>query len=124
MVTFFHEFGHLMHAILGGHQAVGRGQRHRDGGRFCRGAVADAGGVLPRSARLLATFALHYQTDEPIPAELVERMNRASAFGAGGLGANAALLHDVIRWTCIGSHPGELDPDALLRSRLPALPAL
>jgi len=34
-----------------------------------------------RSPQVLATFARHYKTDEPIPAELVKKMNRASAFG-------------------------------------------
>ena len=36
------------------------------------------------SPQVLAKFARHYKTGEPIPAELVERMNRASAFGRGG----------------------------------------
>src|SRR5207237_1529525 len=35
------------------------------------------------SPQVLASFAHHYKTGEPIPAELVERMNRASAFGRG-----------------------------------------
>ena len=33
--------------------------------------------------KVLATFALNYQTNEPIPAELVARANRADAFGRG-----------------------------------------
>ena len=33
-----------------------------------------------RSPQVLAGFARHYQTNEPIPAELVARMNRAAAF--------------------------------------------
>jgi thimet oligopeptidase len=37
-----------------------------------------------RSPQVLAKFARHYKTGEPIPAELVARMNRASAFGRGG----------------------------------------
>ncbi len=37
-----------------------------------------------RSPQVLAKFAHHYKTGEPIPAELVARMNRASAFGRGG----------------------------------------
>jgi thimet oligopeptidase len=36
-----------------------------------------------RSPQVLAKFARHYKTGEPIPAELVARMNRASAFGRG-----------------------------------------
>ena len=33
--------------------------------------------------KVLATFALNYQTNQPIPAEMVHRMNRADAFGRG-----------------------------------------
>ena len=35
------------------------------------------------SPQVLAKFARHYKTGEPIPADLVTRMNRASAFGRG-----------------------------------------
>jgi thimet oligopeptidase len=37
-----------------------------------------------RSPQVLAEFARNYKTGEPIPADLVEKMNRASAFGRGG----------------------------------------
>jgi thimet oligopeptidase len=33
--------------------------------------------------KVLATFAHHFQTGEPIPADLVRRANRADAFGRG-----------------------------------------
>jgi thimet oligopeptidase len=36
-----------------------------------------------RSPQVLATFARHYKTGEAIPADLVARMNRASAYGRG-----------------------------------------
>jgi Zn-dependent oligopeptidase len=37
-----------------------------------------------RSPQVLASFARHYKTGEPIPADLVARMNRAAAFGRAG----------------------------------------
>ena len=37
-----------------------------------------------RSPQVLAKFARHYKTGELIPADLVARMNRASAFGRAG----------------------------------------
>ena len=82
MVTFFHEFGHLMHHILGGQQ-----QWAGISGITMEADFGEAPSQMleewMRSPQVLATFAHHYKTGEPIPAELVARMNRASAFGRG-----------------------------------------
>jgi thimet oligopeptidase len=80
VVTFFHEFGHLMHGILGGRQewaGISGITTERD---FVE-APSQMLEELLRSPQVLASFARHYQTGESIPAELVERMNRASAYG-------------------------------------------
>lgn len=80
--TFFHEFGHLMHHILGGHQ-----QWAGISGISMESDFVEAPSQMLeewiRSPQVLAKFARHYKTGEPIPAELVARMNRASAFGRG-----------------------------------------
>jgi thimet oligopeptidase len=82
VVTFFHEFGHLMHHILGGQQ-----QWAGISGISMEGDFAEAPSQMleewMRSPQVLASFAHHYKTGEPIPAELVARMNRAAAFGRG-----------------------------------------
>jgi thimet oligopeptidase len=81
--TFFHEFGHLMHHILGGQQ-----QWAGVSGISMESDFVEAPSQMLeewiRSPQVLANFAHHYKTGEPIPAELVTRMNRASAFGRGG----------------------------------------
>ncbi|MGD0987747.1 MAG: M3 family metallopeptidase [Candidatus Sulfotelmatobacter sp.] len=81
--TFFHEFGHLMHHILGGQQ-----QWAGISGITMESDFVEAPSQMLEewiaSPQVLAKFAKHYKTGEPIPAELVERMNRASAFGRGG----------------------------------------
>jgi thimet oligopeptidase len=81
--TFFHEFGHLMHHILGGQQ-----QWAGISGISMESDFVEAPSQMLeewiRSPQVLAKFAKDYKTGEPIPAELVERMNRASAFGRGG----------------------------------------
>jgi thimet oligopeptidase len=80
--TLFHEFGHVMHAIVGG-----QGRWHGLSGIDIEGDVAEAPSTMLEEwiwdARTLATFARHYQTDEPIPASLVQQMRRAGEFGRG-----------------------------------------
>jgi len=80
VVTFFHEFGHLMHAILGGQQKWAGVSGIATEGDFVE-VPSQMLEEFFRDAQLLASFARHYQTGEPIPAELVEKMNRAGAFG-------------------------------------------
>ena len=80
--TFFHEFGHLMHHILGGQQ-----QWAGVAGISMESDFVEAPSQMleewVRSPQVLAKFARHYKTGEPIPAELVTRANRAAAFGRG-----------------------------------------
>jgi len=80
--TFFHEFGHLMHHILGGQQ-----QWAGITGISMESDFVEAPSQMLeewiRSPQVLAKFARHYKTGEPIPADLIARMNRASAFGRG-----------------------------------------
>src|ERR1700728_2340104 len=80
VVTFFHEFGHLMHALLGGRQAWAGISGIATEGDFVE-VPSQMLEEFFRDPRLLASFAHHFETDEPIPAELVQRMNSAGAFG-------------------------------------------
>jgi thimet oligopeptidase len=118
VVTYFHEFGHLMHAILGG-------QQHWAGisGIATEGDFVEVPSQMLeeffRDAKLLQTFARHYKTGEPIPTELVATMNQAGAFG------RADWVRTQLFYTnyALDVHhrdpdePGaELDLDALLRA--------
>ena len=101
VVSFFHEFGHLMHHILGGQRQQWAGL---SGIRMEHDFVEAPSQMLEEwmhSPQVLASFAHHYQTGEPIPAELVARMNRATAFGRAGFVAGQAALsaisHDIYR---------------------------
>jgi thimet oligopeptidase len=80
--TFFHEFGHLMHHILGGQQPYAGISGITMESDFVE-APSQMLEEWIRSPQVLAKFAKNYKTGEPIPAELVARMNRASAFGRG-----------------------------------------
>jgi thimet oligopeptidase len=82
VVTLFHEFGHLMHHVLGGQQKwLG-----------FSGVATEWDFVEAPSQMLeewawdpgtLALFARHIETNEAIPAELVHRMREANEFGKG-----------------------------------------
>jgi thimet oligopeptidase len=82
VVTFFHEFGHLLHCVLGG-QVAWSGSS----GFSCEWDFVEAPSQLleewVRDAESLATFAVHYQTGQPLPAEMVDRLRAANEFGKG-----------------------------------------
>ena len=80
--TLFHEFGHVVHRLAGGHQPwqkLSSVSMERD---FTE-APSQMLEEWVWDPRTLATFARHYETGEPIPAPLVRQMRRASEFGQG-----------------------------------------
>jgi thimet oligopeptidase len=82
VVTMFHEFGHLMHHVLGGHQPW-----------ITQSGVATEWDFVEAPSQMfeewawthetLARFARHHETGEVIPKELVEKMRKADKFGLG-----------------------------------------
>jgi thimet oligopeptidase len=112
VVTFFHEFGHLMHAILGGRQKWAGVSGIATEGDFVE-VPSQMLEEFFHDAKLLASFACHYQTGEPIPEALVERMNRASAFGRAD-GVRTQLFYTSYSLDVHNRPAEELDPDAML----------
>jgi len=111
VVTFFHEFGHLMHWILGGQQqwaGISGISMEADFGEAPSQMLEE----WMRSPQVLASFAKHYKTGEPIPAELVARMNRADAYGRGNWVSQqnsfTAISYDVYK-----TKPENVDVDAV-----------
>ena len=82
VVTFFHEFGHLMHHILGS-----QGQWSGEGGFNVEGDFVESPSQMLEEMfhdpTILQSFGKHYQTGETIPAAMIAKMNAASAFGRG-----------------------------------------
>jgi thimet oligopeptidase len=102
VTTFFHEFGHLMHWIFQGQQ-----QWAGFGGNLESDFVEAPSQMLEEwmhDPKVLATFARHYQTNEPIPAELVARANRADAFGRG-LWVRGQLLYTAVSFDLHNTTP-------------------
>ncbi len=114
VVTFFHEFGHLMHALLGGRQAWAGISGIATEGDFVE-VPSQMLEEFFRDPTLLATFAHHFETDEAIPAELVLRMNRAGAFGRADW-VRTQLLYTTYSLDTHRQDPSTLDPDGLFRS--------
>jgi len=107
--TFFHEFGHLMHHILGGQQ-----QWAGISGISMESDFVEAPSQMLEewiaSPQVLAKFARNYKTGEPIPAELVARANRASAFGRGAWVARQNAL-SAISYDIYKTKPENVDLD-------------
>src|SRR5205085_2797784 len=100
VVTFFHEFGHLIHSLLAG--------RHRWVG---------IGGISLEQDFIeapLQTFARHYQTDEPIPAALVHQMKLAKEFGKG-LHVRRQMLYAKLSLSIHERLPHEVDTDVMVK---------
>jgi thimet oligopeptidase len=107
--TFFHEFGHLMHHILGGQQ-----EWAGISGISMESDFVEAPSQMLeewiRSPQVLAKFAKNYKTGEPIPADLVARMNRASAFGRGNW-VSRQNSYTAISYNLYKGDPAKINPD-------------
>ena len=82
VVTWFHEFGHLLHHIFGGQTRWAGVSGVRTEWDF----VEAPSQMLEEwcwDASVLQKFARHHETGEPIPAALVQRMRAADEFGKG-----------------------------------------
>jgi len=100
VVTFFHEFGHMMHAVLGSHQEYAGTSSFNVEWDFVE-APSQMLEEFFHDKAIVDSFAKNYKTGEVLPDDLFAKMLRADAFGRG-IGyerqislANYALeLHD------------------------------
>jgi thimet oligopeptidase len=112
VVTFFHEFGHLMHHILGGLQqwAGISGMSMEDDFVEVPSQMLEE---WVRSPQILASFARDYKNSEPIPADLVVRMNRAAAFGRAINKVAVENAYSAISFDIHNADPEGIDLDAV-----------
>ncbi|HLL21033.1 MAG TPA: M3 family metallopeptidase, partial [Kofleriaceae bacterium] len=106
VVTMFHEFGHLMHHVLGGHQRW-----------ITQSGVATEWDFVEAPSQMfeewawsydtLARFARHHETGEVIPPSLVDNMRRADKFGLG-----TATVQQIF-YASISLNFHRADPDTL-----------
>jgi thimet oligopeptidase len=105
VVTLFHEFGHLVHHVLGG-----RAEWARFSGVATEWDFVEAPSQMleewawdPQILRSFATNA----AGEPIPAELVERMRAADDFGKG-LQARTQMFYAAMSYWFHVERPDDL----------------
>ncbi|HET9253277.1 MAG TPA: M3 family metallopeptidase [Candidatus Eisenbacteria bacterium] len=114
VLTFFHEFGHLLHTIFGGHQrwmpVSGIATEHD----FVE-APSQMLEEWGQDAAVLRTFAKHHETGAPIPEELVAKMRRAKVFGRG-IDTSFQVLFAAISLNIYNQEPSRVDPDSLARA--------
>ena len=113
VVTFFHEFGHLIHMLVSGrHQWLGVGGTSTE-----QDFIEAPSQMLEEwtwDPSTLATFAKHYQTSEPIPAPLVRQMRRASEFGKG-LQVRRQMVYARYSLSAYDRDPKQVDTTAMYK---------
>jgi peptidyl-dipeptidase Dcp len=116
--TLFHEFGHALHGL-----ASNVTYPTLSGTNVVRDYVEFPSQLLEHwlsTPEVLQRFALHYQTGEPIPQKLVDRIERASTFNQGF--ATVEYLSSAIvdmKYHLAGDQT--IDPDVFERETLAEL---
>ncbi len=79
--TFFHEFGHALHGMFSDvrYESLAGTSTPRDFVEF-PSQVMENWMIQPQVLRM---FANHYQTGEPIPQELIDKINASATFNQG-----------------------------------------
>jgi peptidyl-dipeptidase Dcp len=116
--TLFHEFGHALHGL-----SANVSYPSLSGTRVFRDYVEFPSQILEHwlpTPEVLNRFALHHQTGQPIPKELVAKIERAETFNQGFATTEylGSALVDM-KLHLAGATP--IDPDAFERETLAAL---
>ena len=109
VITFFHEFGHLIHGIMKGDTKWATGDLEND---FIE-APSQMFEEWPKDPAILQIFARHYKTNEPIPAELAEKAKAADDFDRA-LDVRTQMFYAAISLDFYNRDPQGLDTDKLL----------
>jgi peptidyl-dipeptidase Dcp len=116
--TLFHEFGHALHGLSSRVQYPGL-----SGTNVVRDYVEFPSQLLEHwlpTPQVLNTYALHYQTGKPLPAALIQKIEKASTFNQG-FGTVEYLSSALIDMKLHLAGAQKIDPDAFERDTLKAL---
>jgi thimet oligopeptidase len=109
VITFFHEFGHLLHGILKGNTKWATGDLEND---FIE-APSQMFEEWPKDPAILKLFARHYKTNEPLPADLAEKARAAGDFGRA-LNVRQQMFYAAVSLDFHNRDPKGLDQDKLV----------
>lgn len=114
VVTMFHEFGHLLH-----HLFAGRQEWVSFSGVATEWDFVEAPSQMLEewawAPEVLQMFALHYETNEPIPTPLVQKMRAADEFGKA-LAARQQMFYAALSADYYDKDPKTFEPLDLLKS--------
>lgn len=114
VITYFHEFGHLMHAILGGNTEWAGLSGFATEGDFIE-VPSQMLEEFFRDEKLLQTFARHYQTGAVLPSELFQNLKCASSFGRAD-GMRAQLYYTSLSLDLHDQDPATLNLDKAVQT--------
>ena len=113
VTTVFHEFGHLLHHLFAVQPWYGFS------GIRCEWDFVEVPSQLFEEwawrADVLQRFALHHETNEPIPVALVEGLRAAQEYGKA-LGVLEQMLYAKYALELFGGDPDKIDPHELMVS--------
>jgi peptidyl-dipeptidase Dcp len=116
--TLFHEFGHALHGLCSDVTYPSL-----SGTRVPRDYVELPSQLLERwlaTPELLARFAIHHETGEPLPSRLVDRLRRAATFNQG-FATTEFLASGLLDMRLHLAGDGSIEPAAFERNELARL---
>jgi thimet oligopeptidase len=118
VVTFFHEFGHLIHHVFAGHNRWAGISGISTEWDFVE-APSQLLEEWVRDEATLARFARHHETGEVLPGEVVRRLRAADEFGKG-LFVRQQMSYAALSLELYRRDPAGLDPLAVERETIEA----
>jgi thimet oligopeptidase len=113
VVTFFHEFGHLMHAILGGRTEWAGLSGFATEGDFVE-VPSQMLEEFFRDEKLLQSFGKHCETGELLPAPIIRKMKAASSFGRAD-GMRTQIYYTTLSLNLHDQDPAGIDLDVVIK---------
>ena len=116
--TLFHEFGHALHSLCSDVKF-----RSQSGTNVARDYVEFPSQVNEHwleTPEVLSKFCLHYETGEPMPEELIAKINKAATFNQG-FGTTEYLASALMDMKLHLAGDADIDPDTFERETLTEL---